>query len=300
MPTLDIDNPTELASYAISKRCVLMSLHISVWPASKQDKELALETSEKHKADSDMITTNKRLFKSQAFEDIKSYAAATRVLHHKWCQPWGEVGEERILSADHFYAYTDLMRERRAEFNRLCEIFFPLYAQILQDCQTALGTAWKSRDYPGIFSVREKFKFILVPKPVPTAGDFRINLRPEDIEMMQKASERDAKAAIKNANDEVWRKLYAALSHLAERCLDPNAKKIFATSVTNLAELADMLPGFNIGNDPEMDEMARKIKRSLIVDIKDLRGSDELKASVGKQCREEAEKIQQMLENLFS
>jgi hypothetical protein len=52
--------------------------------------------------------------------------------------------------------------------------------------------------------------------------------------------------------------------------------------VTSLVKLVDVLPKLNVTNDPELERLAEQVRSSLLVDPKELRKSETVRAETAK------------------
>jgi hypothetical protein len=113
--------------------------------------------------------------------------------------------------------------------------------------------------------------------PLPTGGDFRLDVESEVQRELIAQYEDKLDAKIKAANQDSWTRLYNAISKLSDRLtVDEDGKKrtFHDTTVTNAVELCELLHVMNITNDPALTKAARQLAEVLSgVEPKDLRES---------------------------
>ena len=159
---------------SIASSAVLVELNISVWPANKVDREMTETVNANASAVRDASQTRKNLFAGTSLrKDIEKLAARIRLYHNQHTLPWADKGE-RLLPTKLFMEYKQTMNAYEQEFDRMCNNFFVEYPRLVQDAQTNLGKLYNADDYPEIDEVRLKFGFRRSVKPVPEAGDFRL------------------------------------------------------------------------------------------------------------------------------
>ena len=170
---------------SISASAVLVELNISVWPASKIDREATEKTNTDAGAVTGAAQTKKNLFAGTSLrKDIEKFAARVRLYHNKHTLPWADKGE-RMLPTALFMDYKQTMNGFEQTFNMMCNNFFVEYPRLVAEAPANLGSMYKAEDYPDLTDVRLKFGFKRTVKPVPEAGDFRLDIPAYDLEEMR-------------------------------------------------------------------------------------------------------------------
>lgn len=78
---------------SISASAVLVELNISVWPASKIDREMTEQVNTGASAVRDASQTKKNLFAGTSLrKDIEKFAARVRLYHNTHTLPWADKG----------------------------------------------------------------------------------------------------------------------------------------------------------------------------------------------------------------
>ena len=170
---------------SISSSALLVELNISVWPASKLDREITDKVNSDASAVRGASQTKKNLFAGTSLrKDISDFAARIRLYHNKHTLPWADKGE-RMLPTALFMDYKQTMNGFEQTFNMMCDNFFIEYPRLVVEAPTNLGSMYKAEDYPDLTDVRLKFGFRRTVKPVPEAGDFRLDIPAYDLEEMR-------------------------------------------------------------------------------------------------------------------
>lgn len=273
---------------SISSSALLVELNISVWPASKLDREITDQVNASASAVRGASQTKKNLFAGTSLrKDISDFAARVRLYHNKHTLPWADKGE-RMLPTKLFMDYKQAMNGFEQTFNMMCENFFIEYPRLVAEAPTNLGALYKAEDYPDLTDVRLKFGFKRTVKPVPEAGDFRLDIPAHDLEEMRSEfiAQQDSKLA--EAMREPWDRLHEMLVNISEKLTDKESdgkKRYHDTLISNPIELCSLLTKLNVTNDPKLEEARRQLELAMVgADIEDIKehadSRSELKSKV--------------------
>ena len=253
---------------SISSSALLVELNISVWPASKIDREITDKVNSDAGAVRGASQTKKNLFAGTSLrKDIADFAARVRLYHNRHTLPWADKGE-RMLPTALFLEYKQTMNGYERTFEMMCDNFFIEYPRLVAEAPTALQGLFKAEDYPEIEEVREKFGFKRTVKPVPEAGDFRLDIPAEDLEEMRSefVNQQDKKLA--DAMREPWERLHKTLVGMSEKLTDVEGddgkKRYHDTLITNPLELCELLTKLNVTNDPKLEEARRQVELTML------------------------------------
>jgi hypothetical protein len=260
---------------SISASAVLVELNISVWPASKLDKEVTDKVNTDASAVRGASQTKKNLFAGTSLrKDISDFAARVRLYHNKHTLPWADKGE-RMLPTALFMDYKQTMNGFEQTFNMMCSNFFIEYPRLVAEAPTNLGTMYKAEDYPELTDVRLKFGFRRTVKPVPEAGDFRLDIPAHDLDEMRSEFLKQQDNKLAEAMREPWDRLHEMLVGISEKLTDKDGeakKRYHDTLITNPIELCGLLTKLNVTNDPKLEEARRQLELVMIgADIEDIK-----------------------------
>ena len=260
---------------SISASAVLVELNISVWPASKLDKEVTDKVNTDASAVRGASQTKKNLFAGTSLrKDISDFAARVRLYHNRHTLPWADKGE-RMLPTALFMDYKQTMNGFEQTFNMMCNNFFLEYPRLVAEAPTNLGTMYKAEDYPDLTDVRLKFGFRRTVKPVPEAGDFRLDIPAHDLDEMRSEFLKQQDKKLAEAMREPWDRLHEMLVGISEKLTDAEGegkKRYHDTLITNPIELCGLLTKLNVTNDPKLEEARRQLELVMIgADIEDIK-----------------------------
>lgn len=254
---------------SISASALLVELNISVWPATKIDRETTDQVNTSASAVRDASQTKKNLFAGTSLrKDIEKLAARIRLYHNQRTLPWADKGE-RMLPTALFMEYKQTMNAYEQTFEAMCNNFFVEYPRLVTEAQQHLGTMYRASDYPDLTDVRLKFGFRRTVKPVPEAGDFRLDIPANDLEEMRAefVSQQDEKLA--EAMRAPWERLHTMLVGISEKLTDAEGdedskKRYHDTLITNPLELCDLLTKLNVTKDPKLEEARKQLELTML------------------------------------
>lgn len=270
---------------SIAASAVLVELNISVWPASKVDKEMTEQVNNDAGAVYGAAQTKKNLFAGTSMrKDIEKFAARVRLFHNQHTLPWADKGE-RLLPTKLFMDYKQTMDGYAQTFDIMCDNFFNAYPVLVQQAQANLGSMYKADDYPDIEEVRTKFGFRRAVNPIPEAGDFRLDVGNEALEEIKQDYARKFDERLADAMKAPWERLHKILSDMSTKLTDKEGedtkKRYHETLVTNAQEMCELLTKLNVTNDPKLEQARRSLELTVLgVDIEDIKESPAVRSDV--------------------
>jgi hypothetical protein len=271
-------------SISIASSAMLVELSISTWTARKLDKKVSTKVDLDSGAKTKVVNANKNLMAGTGVLDtIVKYAANARAWHLSQTLPWTDNGS-RLLPMSNFVEYKKQLGELEANYEALVDKFIIAYPNLVSAAAFQLGTLFDRNEYPDENSLKRKFKFTYSFFPVPTAGDFRIDINEEAKAEIMANCNNAYQDRLNNAMREAWSRLHECLSRMSERLTDnaDGSRKIFRDSlVENGVELVSMLKHLNITQDPKL-ELARRELQSAIQyhDLDSLRDNSNAREAV--------------------
>jgi hypothetical protein len=153
-------------------------------------------------------------------------------------------------------------------FDMMCNNFYVEYPRLVAEAPTALQGLYKAEDYPDIDTVKTKFGFRRAVKPVPEAGDFRLDIPAYDLEEMKAEFITQQQTKLAEAMREPWDRLHKMLVGMSEKLTDlegDDAKKRYHdTLITNPIELCSLLTKLNVTNDPVLEAARRQVELTMM------------------------------------
>lgn len=273
---------------SIASSAVLVELNISVWPASKVDREMTEQVNNDAGAVYGAAQTKKNLFAGTSMrKDIEKFAARVRLFHNQRTLPWADKGE-RLLPTALFMDYKQTMDNYAQAFDIMCDNFFHAYPTLVQQAHSNLGSMYKADDYPPIEEVRSKFGFRRAVNPLPEAGDFRLDVNIADLEDIKQEYARKFDERLADAMRAPWERLHKILQDTSIKLtdeVDANGevakKRYHETLITNAQELCDLLSKLNVTKDPKLEQARRELETTMLgADIESIKESAEVRSDL--------------------
>ena len=272
---------------SISSSAVLVSLNISVWPASTIDKEVTTRVLDDAMAHQNAGKFKKDLLAGTSLrKDIENRAARARQFHAKQTIPWADKGD-RLLPTCLFLEYKQTIDKELLEFNGMCEEFFQAYPTLCAAAPVNMGKLFKRDDYPDLDVVRGRFGFRSRISPLPEAGDFRLDAGNQEIADqiadIKTKYDADMQARLADAMRDPWDRLHKMLTTISSKLTDDKSegKRYHDTLVTNPLELCALLGKLNITKDPKLEDARLQLEATMRhADIEVIKSSPDVRESI--------------------
>ena len=281
-----------MTRYNIDTCAMLVEFNASQWTARKLDKGATDEiVHNKNAQDKGAARVNKNLLAGRKeLEVINKHVGAVRTYVYTNTLPWSDAGI-RLLPSSRFFEFNKQMETFEHEFNDLVNDFVDVYPTLITAQAMALGDMFNRDDFPSPSDVAHRFDFRLNYMPVPTAGDFRIDVGNDAEKELKAKLSKLADERIDHAMRDVKARLKEHLDRMSDRLgsdivnKEIKTRKFHDSLLDTAHELCDLVKALNITNDQDL-EGARKALHQAIsgVDLKELRTNmpvrNDVKASV--------------------
>ena len=260
---------------SIGSSAMLVELSIRSWTGRKLDKKVSAEVDSAKNAKVSVVNANKNLMAGTGvLEKITKYAAGARAWHVSRTLPWSDNGS-RLLPMSNFMAYKEHLGKMEEEYNALVDKFVDSYPNLVIAAAFQLGDLFDRTEYPEVHTLRQRFAFDYNFFPVPTAGDFRIDINEEAKAEIIANCESAYNTRLENAMRDAWERLKDCLTRMSDRLgvdievgedgTPSHEFRVFRDSlITNAKELTDLLKHLNLTNNPEMEQARRDLNHVLI------------------------------------
>jgi hypothetical protein len=251
----------------VARASMMVDLHISVYSGRKQDKATQGEvTAAKGSGSKKAASVYKNLFaECKELDDLTKFQARARAEHYRLTLPWNDQGA-RLLPTASLLEYQQTMGRYSNEFDRLVDAFLDKYDTLVAAAAFQLGTLFNRQEYLSRAQVALRFRMESSFTPLPTSGDFRLDIESEVQRELVEQYERRMEAKLAQANQDSWSRLHDALLRLSDRLVieeDGKKRKFHDTMVTGALELCDLLTVMNITKDPQLESARRKVEAVL-------------------------------------
>jgi hypothetical protein len=271
---------------------MLVEFNASQWTARKLDKGATDEiVHTKNAQDKGAARVNKNLLAGRKeLEVINKHVGVVRTFVYNNTLPWSDSGI-RLLPSIRFMEFNQRMQEFEDEFSKLVADFVDVYPTLITAQAMALGDMFNRDDFPSPSDVAHRFDFRLNYMPVPTAGDFRIDVGNDAEKELKAKLSKLADERIDHAMRDVKQRLKEHLDRMSDRLgsdvvnKEIKTRKFHDSLLDTAHELCDLVKALNITNDQDLENARKALSEALLgVDLKELRTNmpvrNDVKASV--------------------
>ena len=264
----------------------------SVWTARKLDRQVTKETNDAKSATADASRTNKNLMASRSeLSDIQTLVTKVRNFVVDNTLPWSNNGQ-RLLPTSKFIAFDQEMNKMKEQFDNVVESFVKIYPTLITAQAMSLGAMFNRADYPPASDIARRFAFNYDYFPVPSSGDFRVDVGNMAASDLKERLEKMATARVDAAMGDLKARLGDHLRRMSERLVtdtdpktgEPKHRKFTSTLVTSAYDLCDLAKGLNVNNDPSLTQAVKILENALSGTTSETLRTDDIKrADVKKQ-----------------
>lgn len=282
----------------LSDKALLCNLSVRQWVARKLDKDASAQVARANNAVGESGRYNKSLLPScNLLDKVKAKSAFIRAKFYKNTLPWGIEGTY-ILPSANYLAFMMDFRDEKNQWETLVKQFLDDYEDAQREAQHLLGNLYNADDYPPLAMLARKFSMDMAIMPVPTAGDFRVELLDEEYKAIQEDVERRVAESSTAAMRDVWQRLYDRVEWLNNKLSDPEA--VFRdTGYETCQEMCGLLTRLNFAEDPDLENMRRDAEAKLFRHHPEsLRNDPDLRRDVAAESKAMMDKMSIFMEGL--
>ena len=283
-------NTSTTPRYNIDTCAMLVEFNASVWTARKLDRTTTDEVvATKHAAAKDAARVNKHLLAGRTeLEVIQQAVGRARQYVYDNTSPWSDSGL-LLLPNTRFIKFAERMNEFDEEIAALVKAFIVIYPSLITAQAMALGDMFRRDDFPTPNDLVTKFSFRVNYMPVPTAGDFRVDVGNKAQEELKAKLESLTQERIDHAMADVRARLGERLKRISDRLTtdyvqgEAKTRRFHDTLVDGALEMCDLAKSLNIINDPALETARRELEQLLIgVTPSELRKDETIRQDVKK------------------
>jgi hypothetical protein len=267
---------------------MLVEFNASVWTARKLDKTTTSEVvASKNAGAKDAARVNKHLLAGRTELDIIQQAVGrARQFVYDNTAPWSDSGL-RLLPTVNFMKFTERMNDFEEEMEALVKAFVVIYPTLITAQALALGDMFKRDDYPSANEMMTKFSFRVNYMPVPSSGDFRVDVGNQAQAELKARLESLTQERIDSAMADVRERLSTHLKRMSDRLTtdyvggEAKQRRFHDTLVDGALELCDLTKALNVTNDVALETARSQLEQLLVgVTPTDLRKNEAIRQDV--------------------
>lgn len=257
--------------YNLDTCSMLVEFNASVWTARKLDKTTTDEVvSSKNATAKDAARVNKHLLAGRTELDvIQQMVGRARTYVYDHTLPWSDSGL-RLLPTVNFVAFTEKMNQFEEEFERLVAEFVTIYPTLISAQAMSLGDMFKRSDYPTANEMVTKFAFRIGFLPVPTAGDFRVDIGNEAQAELKARLNEMAEERIEAAMRDIRERLGTHMRRMSDRLTtdyvqgEAKQRRFHDSLVDGALELCDLTKALNVVGDATLESARKELESALL------------------------------------
>jgi hypothetical protein len=276
--------------YNLDTCAMLVEFNASVWTARKLDKTTTDEVvSSKNATAKDAARVNKHLLAGRTELDvIQQMVGRARTYVYDHTLPWSDSGL-RLLPTVNFVAFTERMNQFEEEFERMVAEFVTIYPTLISAQAMSLGDMFKRSDYPTANEMVTKFAFRIGFLPVPTAGDFRVDIGNEAQEELKTRLNEMAEERIEAAMKDIRARLGDHMKRMSDRLTtdyvqgEAKQRRFHDSLVDGALELCDLTKALNVVGDATLEAARKELEGALLgVTPQELRKNEHVRQDTKK------------------
>jgi len=251
---------------------VIVTLSVSQWTARKLDRTVSDEVEASKGAKSKgAARVNKNLLAGRPeLEEIAQIATRTRNYVYDNTFPWTDAGQ-RLLPTLKLMDFDKTVRGYMAEFNAKVESFLEIYPSLITAQAMALGDMFKRDDFPTASQIREKFGVSLDIEPVPSTGDFRVDVGNEALAELRVSLTKTNSAREQALLADITKRVGEHLERMADRLVsdtdnksgEVKQRRFHDTLVTNAYDLCALVKSLPALAGHDIDKAAAALEKAL-------------------------------------
>ena len=284
----ELKMPEHLISLASS--AVLISVDISVWSATKQDRGISDEVTTAKNADKSAGRYVKNLLANHpSHKAVVNY----RQTIYNWLQRrtyrWNQ--SQQLLPSIDMPKFKQEYHEHQVAFHALVDSLINNYDSIVSDMAFKQGDMFNRSDYPTKEQVASKFSLNLYVSEVPT-NDFRCGIAQDIAEDLFNNLSSQTKTIIDNIASDQAQRLVDVMESITHCCgvdeidlengeVRTKRRKIYDTTIQKALEMCESFKRFNLKNDSGLEQARASLEKVLRgVSAEDIRDSDAVRHHV--------------------
>ena len=277
----------------LEEKALLAKLKIGVWEARKKDKSVEMMIDETYKSHN-IGSFRKIILNLPELKELESLGNQARSIHRTLTSPWNSDGTG-ILPIELHADYIKKLRSIKDKFEETFEKLESKYDDQIVKERDRLKTLFNPSDYPNLQELKGKFTFEIFFLPVPTVGDFRINLQSSEVDEIKSQFNDHLNSILADASRDLYQRLHDVIKHMYDRLSDPDGK-FHNSMVKNIAELVQILPKLNFAGDEKLAELTRITEEELAnLDTDDLRKFPEFREATADLAGEILKEVEELL-----
>lgn len=267
-------------------QAMLVSLSFGLCRQTRQNKSEAHKVEEDNSAARGTVRVSTFYFQRElqggkiqdALSDLKKYFGEWRSAHNRLTRNW-DGQNTRLLPAPLIQRYLDMKSHYEEGAPAILQAFLADYPDWYNTASERMGDLFDADDFPSFDQVRSDISWNTAILPLPAAEQWkRISLISPDIAAtMEESTNQRIHQAVEDARKQTWQDLTKPIQNIVD-VLSKDKPRIFDSLLGNLGEILELVPAFNLSNDPHLAQFTSEAKATLAgIKPDDLRNDPDLR-----------------------
>jgi len=279
-----------MTRFNIDTCAMLVEVNVRQWTARKLDKTTTDEVlANKQAGSKGAARVNKNLLAGRPeLETINQCVGSIRTYLYDVTLQWSDSGI-RLLPTAKFMEFNQRMQDYEDEFNKLVDDFVTTYPTLITAQAMALGDMFNRNEYPTPDDIKHRFDFRVNYMPVPTSGDFRVDVGNQAQAELQEKLTKLADERVEQAINGMKQRLKDHLKRMSDRLTVDYAgnkaqPRMFHASLLDTAnELCSLAKDLNITGDADLEDARIALHTAVNgLEVNDLRKDLDTRQAVKK------------------
>jgi hypothetical protein len=241
---------------SIDKKAMLVELSISQWYNRASDKRATDTVRDTYHVKSQLEGVLKKLLPKHAMKEVNSCVSRIRTTHRYYTLPWTD-GGVRLLPTKNYFQYNAEMNDRVADLHDAVDALSKALPSYIEQAKGNLEGLFNEEDYPTSDTVKNSFRVSIRSYPVPSSGDFRVDVPADELEKLRGGLDADLTGLTSQAVRSYEDMIRTKMKELRD-VLITNGDSFRQTRLDILQDVAGMAEAFNLEGDAEIEELATK------------------------------------------
>jgi len=288
---------------SIHETALLVAYHNGRWGVRKQEKQESRKIEANKNAEHGVFSVSKSLMAGSAMKTINAAHSKAKATHVLLTSPWDRNGTG-IIACKAYAEYARLMQECKHSFNAAVQAFChdDLEELILAE-QVRQGDSFNRDDYPDADDIFSRFSFEVDVNELPRAKDIRVDVSNAERKAIASNIERRNNERIETAVKSIFKriadvteKMHKSLSEYKKKDSDGKGSGFQDSLVSNVLEVANILPDLNITNDKRITELHKQLTDELCGNAAImLKSKDDLRNDTARKAKKIFDKVSQYM-----
>lgn len=246
---------------SIRDKALLVSMSISTYTGRKQNRKVTSEVTEQHGAKENAGRFWTALVDPDMLSPVTKLASRIRTFHYDHTLPWSDTGP-RLLASRGYQEYVQGINKLNSQFKAAADELCKDWNIKVANEALRLGDLYDPSLYPSASEVRSLYNVGLSFVPIPAANDLRVDASDAEIERLRKQVIDEQAESLKDAMRDAYERLKEHLVTVSDRLAPSNeGKQIYNNLLANVVGVCDKMRFLNIVDDPQLDQIADKVRR---------------------------------------